>query len=156
MTDQSHRIPSAALILGLAGVLPFTWGVVTLLSQDMQTLGAGYAGPRFIGPYVQISYGTIILAFMSGVLWGFATKAQGSLAMVGYTLSVIPALWAFFMVGSGPGADAVTLIGGFIALLMLDWFYWRNGLTPQWWLSIRLILTALVILCLVATLVLIS
>ena len=59
---------------------------------------------RFVGPYVELAYGTVILAFMSGVLWGFATKAPERQAPVCYALSVIPALWAFFMAGGGPVA----------------------------------------------------
>ena len=34
-------------------------------------------GGRFVGPYVQLFYGAIILSFMSGVLWGFAHKVEG-------------------------------------------------------------------------------
>ena len=89
------RIPTAPLLLGLAGLIPFVWGALTVLAPDLQAWGASHLGPRFVGPYVQLFYGSVILSFMSGVLWGFATKAQGGQAATGYVLSVIPALWAF-------------------------------------------------------------
>ncbi len=141
-------IPRAPLILGLAGLIPFLWGAATLLSADLQIWGADLLGPRFVGPYVQLFYGSVILSFMSGVLWGFATRAEGAQAATGYALSVIPALWAFFMTGGGPTSAGMNLIFGFAGLLLLDAAFFRWGLTPPWWLRLRVLLTAVVIACL--------
>ncbi len=141
-------IPRAPLILGLAGLLPFIWGAATVLSDDLSALGLAYVGPRFIGPYVQLFYGAVILSFMSGVLWGFATKATGTRATLCYILSVLPALWVFFTTGGGPNAAALNLMIGFAGLLLLDISFWRWGLAPQWWVRLRLLLTAIVIACL--------
>ena len=140
-----QTIPRSALILGLAGVIPFAWGALTLLSEGATTWGQANLGPRFVGPYVQLSYGMVILSFMSGVLWGFATKTSGSRAATGYALSVIPALWAFFMVGGGPVSAGTNLIFGFLGLLVLDFSFWRWGLAPAWWMYLRVLLTALVV-----------
>ena len=141
-------IPRTALILGLAGLIPFLWGALTLISDGLAAFGAGWFGPRFVGPYVQLSYGTIILAFMSGVLWGFATRASGAVAATGYALSVVPALWAFLFVGGGPDSAAIYLIAGFVGLLGLDWIFWRQGLAPEWWMPLRAGLTVVVVSCL--------
>ncbi|CTQ50043.1 hypothetical protein JDO7802_02061 [Jannaschia donghaensis] len=142
------RIPTSALLLGLSGLLPFVWGVVTMYSDPLAARTVDWAGPRFIGPYVGLFYGSVILSFMSGVLWGFATKADGQVAATGYALSVLPALWAFFMTGGGPASAAVALIAGFIGLLGLDWLFWQQGLAPAWWMKLRLILTVGVVVCL--------
>lgn len=142
------NIPRAPLLLGLAGLIPFLWGAATLLSADLATWGGSTLGARFAGPFVLLNYGQIILAFMSGVLWGFATKAHGSRAAVGYSLSVLPALWAFFTVGAGAVSSAIYLIAGFIGLLGLDWSFWHQGLAPEWWMRLRFLLTAVVIACL--------
>ena len=147
-------IPRSALILGLAGVIPFVWGALTLLSDSLAGLGMMYIGPRFIGPYVQLAYGTVILSFMSGVLWGFATKASGAQAAAGYALSVIPALWAFFMVGGGPVSAGLNLIFGFVGLLFLDAQFARWGLAPPWWMALRVLLSGIVIACLAVGVVL--
>lgn len=143
-----NTIPRSALILGLAGLLPFFWGSATVLRPELGLWGQMNLGGRFIGPYVQLFYGAIILAFMSGVLWGFATKATGQMATASYALSVIPALWAFFMTGGGPTTAAINLIVGFLGLLLLDWHFWRLGLAPSWWMHLRGLLTAIVILTL--------
>ena len=145
------QIPRSALILGLAGLIPFLWGAVTVVIPGLAAWGSGVFGSRFVGPYVQLFYGTIILAFMSGVLWGFATKAEGREAAVGYALSVLPALWAFFMVGSGPVSASINLAAGFIGLLGLDYSFWRQGLAPPWWMQLRILLTVVVVACLGVT-----
>ena len=142
------KIPRSALILGLAGLIPFLWGAATLLSPSLAQWGQSALGGRFVGPYVQLFYGTIILSFMSGVLWGFAAKANGAIATTGYALSVIPALWAFFMTGGGPVTAAMNLIVGFLGVLAIDWLFWRQGLTPDWWVRLRVLLTAIVCLAL--------
>jgi hypothetical protein len=141
-------IPKSALILGLAGLLPFVWGVVTIYSPAAAAATVSTVGPRFVGPYVGLAYGTVILSFMSGVLWGFATKAEGGQAATGYALSVLPALWAVFMVGGGPVSAGMTLIAGFVALLVLDFAFWTWGLAPRWWMALRVILTGVVVMCL--------
>lgn len=141
-------IPRAPLILGLAGVIPFVWGAITVILPDLGLWTAQTLSPRFAGPYVGLFYGSIILAFMSGVLWGFATKLEGAQAASGYGLSVIPALWAFFMTGGGPTSAGISLMIGFIGILGLDWLFWRYGVAPDWWLQLRILLTIIVVSCL--------
>lgn len=135
-------IPRAALLLGLAGLLPFGWNLGTLLSPALAQTALDWLGPRFVGPYVGLAYGTVILSFMAGVLWGFAVRAK---SWVYYALSVTPALWAFFFVGGGPEQATLWLISGFAGLLALDWVFWQAGLAPAWWMRLRLILSAVVL-----------
>jgi hypothetical protein len=141
-------IPRAPLLLGLAGLIPFVWGALTYLNPSLQAWGISQLGPRFVGPYIQLFYGSVILSFMSGVLWGFATKAKGRQAAVGYGLSVLPALWAFFMTGGGPVGAGTNLMFGFGGLLLLDAAFSRWGLTPDWWMPLRVLLTSIVLICL--------
>nr|WP_092890581.1 DUF3429 domain-containing protein [Roseicitreum antarcticum] len=140
-------IPRAPLMLGLAGLLPFVWGAATVLFPALAASGQELLGPRFAGPYVLVAYGTVILCFMSGVLWGFAAKAEAT-GWRGYALSVVPALWAFFMVGGGADAALSALILGFLVLLVFDMQFGQWGLAPVWWMRLRLILTAGVVACL--------
>ena len=139
------KIPTGALILGLSGVLPFAWGAVTLLSEEAFNFGIENFGARFVGPLIQLSYGVIILCFMSGVLWGFATKMDEKNGSLGYILSVLPALWAFLSMGRGPISDTISLIVGFLAVLLIDRHFYLLKLTPLWWMNLRIPLTFLVI-----------
>lgn len=143
-----NRIPTFPLLIGLAGLVPFLWGAATYLSADLGAWGATHLGPRFVGPYVQLFYGSVVLSFMSGVLWGFAARARGGQGTTGYVLAVLPALWAFFMTGGGPVTAGMNLIFGFAGLLLLDAAFAHWGLAPSWWLQLRLRFTGVVIACL--------
>ena len=107
-------IPPAALWLGLAGLIPFLVCALTGFSD----------GPAVVKGWedlIMLRYGIVILSFMSGVLWGFATKATGRAAALGYALSVIPALWAFFTT-MGPTPQALrALMVGFAGLLAVSY-----------------------------------
>lgn len=128
-------IPRSALLLGLAGLIPF--GVCAV---------AGFSvGPAVVLGWedrIMLHYGVVILAFMSGVLWGFATKASGRRAAIGYGLSVLPALWGFFTTMGDTSQGLIALMLGFVGLLGLDYHFWRLGLAPEWWMRLRLLLTA--------------
>ncbi|MFT5744598.1 MAG: hypothetical protein ACI86S_002684 [Paracoccaceae bacterium] len=152
------QIPRSALILGLLGLIPFLFGATINLGWLDTSMGGPDAGGYALivppdGRVLMIRYGTIILAFMSGVLWGFATRASGAMQSSGYVLSVIPALWAFFMVSGGPVSMASNLLIGFIGLLLLDWHFWRYELAPPWWMHLRVLLTVVVALCLLTVII---
>ncbi len=148
MTDDT-RIPRPALILGLAGLIPFLWSAATHLSPALSAAAGQWLSPMFLGAYVGLTYGTVILSFMSGVLWGFATKTEGREAAIAYALSVIPALWAFFMVSDASDTSAIFLAAGFVGLLLLDATFQAWGLAPRWWLRLRVMLTVVTLACLV-------
>ena len=102
----------------------------------------------FLGAYVGLTWGTVVLAFMSGALWGFATKAEGREATIAYILSVIPALWGFVMVSDASDTSAIFLATGFVGLLLLDAMFTAWGLAPRWWLRLRVMLTVVALACL--------
>jgi len=141
-------IPKSALILALSGVLPFAWSALTILVPSFSAVARDLLGPSYVGIEVLRAYGIVILAFMAGVFWGFATKATGRGATTGYALSVLPALYVFFAFLPGPDAAHIKLIIGFLSLLGLDWHFWRLGLAPPWWLRLRILITVFVIICL--------
>jgi Protein of unknown function (DUF3429) len=142
-------IPRSALWLGLAGLIPFVWGVACAYDQTLAGISFLILGPapRLMGVGLVLSYGVVILSFMSGVLWGFATRATERAGLY-YALSVLPALWGVFMVG-GPDASRFAYLGaGFVGLLGLDWLFAAQGLAPGWWMRLRVLLTAGVLACL--------
>ena len=139
-----NGVPRPALLLGLAGVLPFCWGVLTMQFDALSHFTLVYAGSRFVGPFVQLFYGAVILSFMSGVLWGYSTNLKGKSAVVGYSLSVLPALWAFFSASDSLEQTGQNLIIGFFGILAIDWYFWSRGFAPSWWMKLRLLLTFIV------------
>ena len=134
------NIPRTPLILGLAGLIPFVLGAALASSGGTALAGA-------LGIQILLLYGTVILAFMSGVLWGFAAKGWS----LGYGLSVLPALWTFFAAFLDDAPRMIALAIGFAAILGLD-FAFRH-LAPSWWWRLRVILTVIVLACLGTTIV---
>ncbi len=139
------RIPPVPLLLGLAGLIPFLWGAATSV---LPALGTGLLPGRFMGSTVLQVYGIVILSFMAGVIWGFGTRASGGQAGLFYALSVLPPIWAFLAASGATVPALAALAAGFVALLAIDWTATRAGLAPAWWMSLRLLLTAVVVACL--------
>lgn len=138
-------IPRTALILGLAGVLPFAATALAPFLGLEEPSGLGWSFHLLI-------YGLMILAFMSGCIWAFAARADDAL---GYGLSTVPALFGagLLMLGIPFGIvtdreTAAMLAIGFVALLGLDLRAARLGQTPEWWIRLRVLLTSLVVACL--------
>ncbi len=142
-------VPRTPLILNLAGLIPFVWGALTVLVPDFGHWAAQAIGPRFVGLYVMLSFGAVLLSFMGGALLGFVSRLPEGRATRGYIISVLPMLWAFFMIGGGAMSSGLSLIAGFTVILAFDWWFWRQNAAPRWWMGIRLSVTAVVLTCLV-------
>ena len=143
---SAKRIPTAPLILGLSGLLPFLWGAATHLWPHMDA-SAGLL-QAFTGQTLLLTYGLTILAFMSGVLWGFATRSAAPVAAWGYGLSVLPALWGVFAISLPPQLGLLALSLAFCALIALDLRAIRLAEAPTWWLRLRVTLTTVAVACL--------
>lgn len=131
------NLPRPALALTALGILPFLFGTFLSLS------GGGFL--HFgTGTQILLSYGQIILSFMGGCLWGFGAKSDPEVPKW-YVLSVLPALWAFLVVGQ----NLWLLAFGFALLLGLDFIFHRSKLAPVWWMRLRIPVSVVVILCLI-------
>ena len=152
--DRQHHpeepaIPPVARLVGFASLIPFVWGAATTLNMDLQFWALDTLGSRFVGPYVQVFYGGVILSFSSGMLWGFATRAEpAGRAATGYVLAALPALWVFLAATGGPGIAALNLMVGYGGLILLDMMFSNWRLTPDWWMRFRLPLNLVAIACL--------
>lgn len=140
-------MPRTVLVLGLIALAPFVWGLATMLSNDLAFATMRLVGARFLGPYIQLAWGSAVLAFLSGILWGYASKAAPGVAATGYLLAVIPAGWGFLFVGGGAVSAAIYLATGLIGILGIDWLFWQQGLAPRWWMRARSVFTAVAVLC---------
>lgn len=142
------RIPTSALLLGLGGLTPFLWGAFSAVQPDTSAALVGILSPAFVGVALLSVYGTIILSFMSGVIWGFATKTDGRPADAAYLLSVMPAIYALALLPAPVQTGLIGLAIGFTALLVVDYWAFRQGIAPEWWMKLRLLLTVIVVFCL--------
>ncbi|PQO23146.1 DUF3429 domain-containing protein [Rhodobacteraceae bacterium WD3A24] len=137
--------PRAALVLGVAGLAPFVWGALTALMPVLARFTTDLVNARLAGVSLLVDYGVVILCFMSGALWGFASRRTDRTA---FALSVVPALWVLLAVGDDPREALRALMLGFVGILVLDAYFWVRRYAPEWWIALRLGLTAVVVPCL--------
>ena len=142
--EASENMPKAVRILGWAGVMPFA----TLSLAILFDLPAPVAR---LEPLL-IAYGAVILSFMGGVHWGLAMKApigesRGKSASH-YLLSVTPALVGWAATAMAATDAYIVLAAAFLALLLVDMSWTSGRRAPAWYGSLRLQLTAAVLISL--------
>lgn len=125
-----RHIPLAALLLGVAGVVPF-----------LGLAGTVHLGPppwNFVAASLLTGYGIAILSFMGGVHWGLALRDGRP---VQYAVSVLPALYAWPAAMLDAAAGWAYLAAGFVALLAFDLWAGRRSWTTPWYGRLRSWLT---------------
>lgn len=149
--DRTARlVPGIVWQIGLLGLVPLIWGVGEIYLPILRRVAEDWMSPWFHAPFATLRYAEIILMFNSGILWGFAARATGPMALGAFKLSVLPALYTFFFVIGEMQEVALKLAIGFAGLLALDALFHRQALVPDWWMRLRVPLCGISILCLVA------
>lgn len=143
------RIPAAALILGCAGLIPFLYGVALIFAEaeTLPTFGVFPSSPEG-GVHVLERFGAAILAFMGGCLWGFASQPGRAPGLAALSAAAAPAFLALVAVRPNPAISCIWLAFGYVVLQAIDVGFQRAGIAPDYWLSLRLPLTAGVMTCL--------
>ena len=129
--------------LGLGGLVPFVSLSVLLV----------YAGRDFIAfdtlKLAFTAYSAVILSFLGGIRWG-ATLMTGARGRSTLILSVLPSILAWILVlVPAPWCFAGFAVG-FLAQGIWDIAAIRRGQLPEAFGRLRLVLTAIVVLCEVA------
>lgn len=140
--EDRGRVPLPAALLGAAGLIPFVWAVIMLQTGQ-------FALPGVPARAAAMGYGLMIFSYMAGCFWPFAARSG---RVLDYGLAVAPVLVLIAVVVPGAMSLNMALILGFAGLLPIDWMFWRRGVAPAWWMRLRLPLSAVVIACLIATL----
>ena len=135
--------------LGLWGLLPFVGLALTLAFSDGTV--------RHSILFALAAYGAVILSFLGGIHWGLVLQTAGEhkIGQIAYKrmllAGVVPALvaWSGLLLWQRPGGLAI-LVVGFIAVLGLDYSAARANFVPDGYISLRIGLTCVVVLCLAA------
>jgi hypothetical protein len=155
---MQRRLPPAAIILGIAGLIPF----IGLGLASVSTRNPVDAQRYLLG---LVGFGAVILAFLGGIHWGFvlhpsalpeglAPDSRRDAARLG--LGVLPSLigWAALLTPAFgiPEVGLGVLIAGFVAVLVTE----ARGRTPLpgGYLAMRWGLSIVVLAVLVTVLVL--
>ncbi len=146
---MTRPLPPIAIILGLAGLLPFV-----LCSLGALSLASDGSTRSLLA---LVAYGATILAFLGGVHWGFALDgvvASERVQRARFGLGVVPSLigWAAMLVTfvGLPTTGLVVLTAGFVATTVVEAQAARRGLMPQRYMWLRWGLSLVVIVCLVS------
>ena len=145
---MTRPLPRFAILLGIAGLLPFllcSLGALSL-SSDGSTRSL----------LALVAYGATILAFLGGVHWGFALEesstASERVQRARFGLGVVPSLigWAAMLVTfiGLPTTGLLVLTAGFIATTAVEGQAARRGLVPHRYMWLRWGLSLVVVVCL--------
>ena len=134
-------MPVPALVLGLAGAVPFVAAPIAML-----------VGPDWlkVTAYLRLmEYAALILAFTGAVHWGLAVAASARIS-VGwgwYAASVAPTLVGLVaLVLLQPIAKATLFAIAYAAVFMVDLRAAKAGLAPDWYPKLRKPLTVIAVL----------
>jgi len=155
---MSRRLPAAAIVLGLAGLLPFVGlGIAALATPDE------VAAQRFL--LALVAYGAVILAFLGGVHWGFvlhpSALPEGLNAgerrdATRLGLGVLPSLIGFgallFTLLGVAEVGLAVLVVGYLATIVTEQQLRRRTPVPGGYLTLRWILSVVVLVVLIAVL----
>lgn len=121
--------------LGLAGLLPQAIAVAVVLSGDEAS--------RFSALSLGYAYAALILSFLGGLWWGLAARAEHPPEWL-WIAAIAPSLIALatavpWAIGQPwPAPSLIVLAAALIAALGVDSLLSNRGLTPPWWMSLRL------------------
>ena len=136
------KIPTAPLILGLGGTLPFIFLsiVIWLGSSEL----------KLVALFNLINYAIIILSFIGAIHWG-AAMIRKDIFYRYYLISIMPAFLSWFLI-MGFIANYliifIILMMLFLTMFFIDVKAVRNNILPEWYLPLRKIITIIVFLCL--------
>lgn len=133
-----------AIVVGIAGLLPFLAAILGLFMMPAKSVA--------IISYFYL-YSAGILAFMAGIYWPLAMQLENRCYPISPLVTML--LSQVFFVSAGIGlllpvaAQIVLYTVAYLALYVVD-ARWMRVYWPDWYLKLRLVLTAVVLLCQVA------
>lgn len=134
-----QSVPKVPFWLGLAGVLPFAFGLVIYAAGGLWLIDQPLALRSTLG------YGAVILSFLGGTRWGMGLLLDNEDKRdARFTLSVLPPLlgWLALLL---PGFPALVLLAvSFAAQGAWDVGDAADDGAPEWFAHLRTVLTALV------------
>jgi len=137
-------LPRIAMVLGGLGLIPFVVGTFFEIA----------GGPGWGSPALRY-YSATILAFMGGIHWGLAIGVRGDhrgedQMRLQLVASVLPSLIAWLALLMPMTQGITTMAVAFLLLFAGDILAVKRGWAPIWYPKLRMPLTVVVVLCLLA------
>jgi len=133
---MTTKVPSPALLLGFAGLIP------PVLLTFLVWRGAGGEAAGLLE-----SYAALILSFLGGTWWAFACReARPSTALL--SIAVVPSLAGWAALGLLVPSEALfALAAMLLGALLVDGWLVRRRLAPFWWMGLRVPLSLGLAIC---------
>lgn len=129
---RGSQVPVGAVLLGIAGLVPFLGFAALAVSGSDGGLGTIGLMPRTI----LSAYGAVIASFLGGIRWGAAAARDGGNA--DYLLAIVPSLLAWTALAA-PAPWDLRILGLLVfAWGLVDQDLARRGLVPAWLGRLRL------------------
>lgn len=170
--ESLEGIPPPALLVGLAGTLPYLGTSVgsLYLSWNISKFHSDFDGswteklvmltPETAEQWlpilqtIQVGYGACILSFLGAIHWGFEfSKFGGELGLRRYILGAAPALIAWPSILLPVDFALIAHFITFTGVWFVDSAAARNGLAPGWYNQYRFLLTFIVCSSILLTLI---
>lgn len=130
-----NPVPMGAVILGVAGLIPFLGFAALSVAGNDGGLGTLGLSPRTI----LSAYGAVIASFLGGIRWGaVAARNAGS---GDYLLAIVPSLVAWAALAAPAPWDLRILGVLVLAWGLVDQDMPRRGIVPRWLGRLRLVLS---------------
>lgn len=130
-----------AIVVGIAGLLPFLAAILGLFMMPAKSVA-------IIGYFYLYSAG--ILAFMAGIYWPLAMQLENRCYPISPLVTMLLSQVFFIIAGIGlllpVTAQIVLYTLAYLGLYVVD-ARWMRVYWPAWYLKLRLVLTAVVLLC---------
>lgn len=143
-TPPTHATPPRHVAwLGYGGLVPFV-GLAAASLLGVEPRAASLA---------LLAYGAVILSFVGALHWAFAMLLPQLAVMRRtwmYAWSTVPALMAWCALLLEPRVGSVILVMAFAVHYLQDRRLSVQGLLPAWYLPLRLRLSTVAIVCLLA------
>jgi hypothetical protein len=135
-------VPRVAVVLGVAGVIPFVAAAIVLWVSETHRLMAVTGG---------IAFGAVVLSFLGGIRWGTAIGPFSPRRIAReFTFSVLPAIAGWFALLIPFLPALCLLIAGFLLQALWDVVSVENGKLPGWFGKLRMMLTIIAVASLLA------
>ena len=128
--------PRSALILGLAGLIPFLWGALTIFVPNLQALGGSQPRPALCRALYPAVLRLSDLVLHVGCTLGLCDQDNRRSSRRSLHFVHGAGALGVFMTGGGPVGASTNLAFGFAGLLMLDYTFFKWQLTPPWWMQL--------------------
>ncbi len=126
MTESPPPLPKIALVLGIAGLAPQVWALLSTFRE----------ADRYIGLAAGYFYAALIFTFLGGLWWGVAASRKDAPEWL-YLAAVVPSLVAFasgipWMTGAEwPGPSLGILGVGILLSALVDRTMFTAGLIDR-------------------------